>query len=164
MTSIPLSSLYLPNIAVYQTQEAAIAAGVPVNWDPTRAPQYWIATLPAGFDPDAPFTIHNLHDANGSAVWGVSYIPNSQAVTLNIPPTPASATNAPVYPNSISIPMVYPMPANDSVADTPFGLMLTQNDPPPAAGSPAPAGTDPTIARILAGVQAILGKIGAPPV
>lgn len=163
MANIPLSSLYLPTVAVYQTQAQAQAAGETVNWNPNVAPQFWKATLPAGYDPDAPFTIHNLAaGVNGAPTWGLSYIPNSQAVTLNIPPTPASGTNAPVYPASIPIPMVYPLPAGDIATATPFGLELSDGNAGQAA--PAAGGADPTLVRVLNGVNALLGLDKLPPV
>lgn len=172
MPSIALSTLYLPGVVVYQTQAAAIASGEKVIWNPSQQPQYWRAVvgaipgpvpaaLPVGYDPDGAFPIHNLHDANGSAVYGLSFIPNSQAVTLNIPPD-QSGSNPVVYPASIPIPMVYPLPAGDSDIDTPFGIILSYMAPTPVP-TPPPNTTDPVLAEILANTRTLVGLAGKVP-
>lgn len=162
--SIPLSTLYLAGVQVFQSRAAALAAfpNLPA-YDPNQAPKYWALPADPTADPDGPFTIHNLHDANGSAVYGTSFILNSQVPVLNIPPDPTSATNAPVYPASVAIPMVYPLPAGDSDIDTPFGIILSYSTPV-AAPAPTPTGTDPTIARILANSQQAVTLLKGTPV
>ncbi len=163
--SIPLSSLYLPGLALYQSRAAAMATipNLPA-YDPTQAPKYWVIPIEAAADPDALFTIHNLHDAAGVAKWSISGIPNSQAAALNIPPDPTSATNAPVYPPSVPIPMTYPLPNGESVIDTPFGLILNEAAPAVAPGSPVPAGTDPVLAAILANSRQAVTLLKGTPV
>ncbi len=163
MGSVPISSLYLPGAAIYQSRAAASATfpNLPA-YDPSQPPKYWVVPPDPTADPDGPYTIHNLHDANGSATWGVSYITNQQAAALNIPPD-SSGTNPTVYPASVPIPMTYPLPAGDSVVDSPFGLIISSSGPAPVAGSPAPAGTDLTIARILANSQQAVALLKGTP-
>ncbi len=164
MASIPISSLYLPGCVVFQSRAAAVAAipGLPA-YDPNQLPKYWGVPLAAGQDGTEEFTVHNLHDANGTPTWGVTYMSTAEAAAFNIPPDPTSATNAPVYPNSVPIPMVYPLPSGDSVIDTPFGLIISNSTTPAVTpGAPAAAGADPTVARILTICNGIAQKVGAP--
>ena len=155
MANIPISSLYLPGLKLFQTQAAAKAAGEIVSWDASKPPKYWRIAVDPSLDPTDPFTIHNLHDAAGTAVWSKSFITNEDAGLLNIPPD-STGPNPIVYPPSVSIPMVYPLPVGDSYLDTPFGLIVSDSS------NPAPV--DPTMGRAIAGINALLVKAGLPQV
>lgn len=160
--SIALSTLYLAGVTVFQSRAAALVAfpNLPA-YDPNQQPKYWRMDGDPTADPDLPFTIHNLHDANGTAVYGTSFIPNSQVPVLNIPPD-STGSNPSVYPASVAIPMVYPLPVGDSVLDTPFSLILSYSAPIPAPAA-IPAGTDPVLAEILANTRILVLNAGKTP-
>lgn len=160
--SIPLSSLYLIGVTVFQSRAAALTAfpNLPA-YDPSQSPKYWRMDLDPTSDPEAPFTIKNLHDANGQAIYGTSFIPNSQVPVLNIPPD-STGSNPTVYPASVAIPMVYPLPVGDSVLDTPFSLILSYSAPAPPPAS-IPTGTDPVWAEILENTRILVTNAGKVP-
>ena len=108
------------------------------------------------------FVDYNLSAVNGAPAWGVTYMSTAQAAAFNIPPDATNPTNAPVYPNSVPIPMVYPLPSSDTVIDTPFGLVITSSTQ--AAAPPLPIGADAAEIEILQNVELLEKNAGITPV
>lgn len=160
MSTIAIQGLYVPGTVVYQSHAAALAAHPDLPSYDGGLPKYWLFPLGPNDNPDDVFTIHNLHDANGSAKWGLTLLTKGQAAVLNIPPDPTNPTNAPVYPPSVPIPMTYPLPAGDTVVDTPFGIIVSDGQ---VSAQPVQGAGDTleiTMAAQVAAMYAVICKPG----